>query len=167
MLFTAGVEDYAAPIADRLQLKYNCFAGRLYRPATVACSLYPCIKDLSLLGRDLARTVLVDDTPLAFCRQPDNGIPVFNFRQALCLRRHSHRQSDPLWFFNAYCVSTLWCRGDSDDRLLGEAVLPLLQSLAAVSDVRPKLNARFNMPHWCDHETLARPCHLLQCRGRI
>ena len=82
ILFTAGVEDYAAPIADRLQLKYNCFAGRLYRPATVACSLYPCIKDLSLLGRDLARTVLVDDTPLAFCRQPDNGIPVFNFRRA-------------------------------------------------------------------------------------
>ena len=82
VLFTAGVEDYAAPIADRLQLKYNCFAGRLYRPATVACSLYPCIKDLSLLGRDLARTVLVDDTPLAFCRQPDNGIPVFNFRRA-------------------------------------------------------------------------------------
>ena len=40
-------------------------------------------------------------------------------------------------------------RGDSDDRLLGEAVLPLLQSLAAVSDVRPKLNARFDMPHWC------------------
>ena len=80
VLFTAGVEDYAAPIADRLQLKYNCFAGRLFRPATVACSLYPCIKDLSLLGRDLARTVLVDDTPLAFCCQPDNGIPVFNFR---------------------------------------------------------------------------------------
>jgi NLI interacting factor-like phosphatase len=44
---------------------------------------YPCIKDLSRLGRDLARTVLVDDTPLAFCRQPDNGIPVFNFRCGL------------------------------------------------------------------------------------
>ncbi len=43
---------------------------------------YPCIKDLSRLGRDMARTVLVDDTPLAFCRQPDNGIPVFNFRCA-------------------------------------------------------------------------------------
>ena len=39
-------------------------------------------QDLGRLGRDLARTVLVDDTPLAFCRQPDNGIPVFNFRSA-------------------------------------------------------------------------------------
>ena len=39
ILFTAGVEDYAAPIASRLQEQYTCFAGRLYRPATVACPL--------------------------------------------------------------------------------------------------------------------------------
>ena len=39
-------------------------------------------------------------------------------------------------------------RGDSDDRLLGEAVLPLLESLAEAEDVRPRLRARFNMPHW-------------------
>jgi hypothetical protein len=43
----------------------------------------PCSEqDLSRLGRDLRRTVLVDDTPLAFLRQPDNGIPIFNFRRA-------------------------------------------------------------------------------------
>lgn len=29
------------------------------------------------------RMVLVDDTPLAFLRQPDNGIPIFNFRCGL------------------------------------------------------------------------------------
>ena len=51
---------------------------------------YPCIKDLSRLGRDLARTVLVDDTPLAFCRQPDNGIPVFNFRCGGARRQHEY-----------------------------------------------------------------------------
>ena len=37
-------------------------------------------QDLSRLGRDMKRMVLVDDTPLAFLRQPDNGIPIFNFR---------------------------------------------------------------------------------------
>jgi hypothetical protein len=41
--------------------------------------------------------VLVDDTPLAFLHQPCNGVPVLGFR------------------------------GDPDDRLLMEAVLPLLQ----------------------------------------
>jgi len=35
-----------------------------------------------MLGRDLARIVLIDDTPLAFLNQPDNGIPIYNFRQA-------------------------------------------------------------------------------------
>lgn len=49
---------------------------------------------LSLL---YCRTVLVDDTPLAFLHHPANGIPVLGFR------------------------------GDPDDRLLMEAVLPLLQ----------------------------------------
>lgn len=43
------------------------------------------------------RTVLVDDTPLAFLHQPENGVPVLGFR------------------------------GDPDDRLLMEAVLPLIQ----------------------------------------
>lgn len=39
ILFTAGVEDYAVPIAERLQQRYSCFDGRLYRPATQGCPL--------------------------------------------------------------------------------------------------------------------------------
>lgn len=55
------------------------------------------------------------------------------------------------------CVQIFCCRGDSDDRLLGEAVLPLLQSLAEVADVRPKLHARFNMPHWFKAQGVSLP----------
>ena len=80
VMFTAGLEDYACPIADRLQSQYGAFKHRLYRPATVTSPTYPCIKDLSRLGRDLKRTVLVDDTPLAFLNQPDNGVPILGFR---------------------------------------------------------------------------------------
>ena len=36
------------------------------------------------------RMVLVDDTPLAFLRQPDNGIPIFNFR---CVSGHHTSRS--------------------------------------------------------------------------
>lgn len=118
VLFTAGLEDYAAPICNALEKSYGHFTARLFRPATVACDVYPCVKDLSLLGRDLKRTVLVDDTPLAFLRQPDNGVPIFNFR------------------------------GDVDDRVLPEAILPLLEQLAASEDVRPLLHRRFDMPRW-------------------
>jgi len=40
------------------------------------------------------------------------------------------------------------CRGDIDDRVLPEAILPLLDQLAAVDDVRPVLHRRFDMPRW-------------------
>ena len=45
VLFTAGLEDYAKPIADELDCRYgNVFHHRLYRPATRTCSAYPCLK---------------------------------------------------------------------------------------------------------------------------
>lgn len=118
VLFTAGLEDYAAPICDELQARYGALLHRLYRPATVAFDVYPCVKDMSRLGRDLGRCVLVDDTPLAFWQQPDNGVPVLQFR------------------------------GDMDDRLLTEAVAPMLEALAKEGDVRGALARRFGMRRW-------------------
>ena len=45
VLFTAGLEDYAEPIADELDCRYgDVFHHRLYRPATRTCSAYPCLK---------------------------------------------------------------------------------------------------------------------------
>lgn len=124
VIFTAGLEDYAAPICDEIERRYGRFDYRLYRPATVHSDVYPCIKDLSRLGRDLRRCVLVDDTPLAFFKQPDLGIPVLQFR------------------------------GDPDDRLLNEAVVPLLESLIHVPDVSRPLARRFNMLRWFEAQGL-------------
>lgn len=119
VLFTAGLEDYAKPICDEIERRYgSVFHHRLYRDATVTSSVYPCVKDMSRLGRQLSKCVLVDDTPLAFFRQPDNGIPVLQFR------------------------------GDIDDRLLLEAVQPLLLALINIDDVRGSLQRRFNMQKW-------------------
>ena len=39
-------------------------------------------------------------------------------------------------------------RGDVDDRVLTEAILPLLQALSTSADVRPVLHRRFDMPRW-------------------
>lgn len=128
VLFTAGLEDYAAPICNAIEARYGLvFQHRLYRPATVASDVYPCIKDLSRLGRDMQRCVLVDDTPLAFFWQPNHGIPVLQFR------------------------------GDCDDRMLPEAVAPLLESLHGSMDVAAPLARRFNMQKWFQAQGLAPP----------
>lgn len=82
------------------------------------------------------KTVLVDDTPLAFLHQPNNGIPIFAFR------------SDP------------------DDRFLSEAVLPLLQSLSVEEDVRPVVSKRFGMVQWFARNGFGLPQHKADGIGR-
>jgi hypothetical protein len=37
------------------------------------------MKDLSIVGHDIKRTVLVDNTPYCFLPQPENGIPCTSF----------------------------------------------------------------------------------------
>jgi RNA polymerase II subunit A small phosphatase-like protein len=80
LIYTAGLEDYAKPIIDVIDPLNRFFAGRIYREGTVKTEYYQCVKDMLRLNRDLRRTILVDDTPLAFLHQPDNGVPVLGFR---------------------------------------------------------------------------------------
>jgi len=126
VIFTAGLEDYAQPILDQIDARYGKIPYRLYRPATVQADVYPCVKDLSLLGRDINRCVLLDDTPLAFFFQPDHGVPILPFK------------------------------GDADDRMLTEAVGPLLEALANENDVSKHLSRRFNMRKWFAAQGLGR-----------
>lgn len=74
VLFTAGVKKYADWIVDHIDPQ-RYIAHRLYRRHTVfKDAMY--IKDLSMLGRDLRKTLIIDNLYESFLSQPDNGILV-------------------------------------------------------------------------------------------
>lgn len=119
VLFSAAAPPYAAPLAELLDPGGRLFAARLYGDACVSRHGRRHVKDLSVLGRDVSRCVLVDNCLWSFLAQPECGLPVLPF----------HGQA-------------------ADGQLLG-VVLPLLASLAQVTgDVRPLLGSMFRVREW-------------------
>ncbi|KAG8390113.1 hypothetical protein BUALT_Bualt01G0049800 [Buddleja alternifolia] len=118
VLFTAGLEGYARPLVDRIDVE-NRFCRRLYRPSTISTEYREHVKDLSSLSKDLCRIVIVDNNPFSFLLQPLNGIPCIPFSA-----------------------------GQSKDEQLLQVILPLLKHLSLQKDVRPVLYERFHMPEW-------------------
>ena len=78
VLFTASLPQYAEGLLRVLDPGRRVFAHCLCRGACVQ-GFNSFIKDLSVLGRDLATTVIVDNSPQAFSFQPDNGIPIRSY----------------------------------------------------------------------------------------
>ena len=72
VIFTASVKQYADTILDTID-KEGHISHRLYRQHT-RLEEYVSIKDISLLGRDLAKTIIIDNIPSNFKLQPRNGI---------------------------------------------------------------------------------------------
>ncbi|KAI4306833.1 hypothetical protein L6164_030078 [Bauhinia variegata] len=118
VLFTAGLEGYARPLVDRIDIE-NKFIQRLYRPSTISTEYREHVKDLSCLTNDLCRIVIVDNNPFSFLLQPVNGIP---------------------------CVP--FSAGQPQDTQLLDVILPLLKQLSQPKDVRPVLYEKFHMPEW-------------------
>ncbi|XP_006338842.1 CTD nuclear envelope phosphatase 1 homolog [Solanum tuberosum] len=118
VLFTAGLEGYARPLVDKIDVG-NRFSLRLYRPSTISTEYREHVKDLLCISKDLSRMVIVDNNPFSFLLQPLNGIPCIPFSA-----------------------------GQPHDIQLLEVILPLLKHLSKQKDVRPVLYDRFHMPEW-------------------
>lgn len=74
VIFTAAVKEYADNILNEIDDKKR-ISHRLYREHT-RIEDFVSIKDLSMIGRDLSKTIIIDNIASNFKLQPRNGIAI-------------------------------------------------------------------------------------------
>uniref|UniRef100_A0A3P8WLG1 protein-serine/threonine phosphatase n=1 Tax=Cynoglossus semilaevis TaxID=244447 RepID=A0A3P8WLG1_CYNSE len=74
VLFTASLAKYADPVSDLLDIS-GAFQSRLFRES---CVFHKgnYVKDLSRLGRDLNKVIIIDNSPASYVFHPENAIAV-------------------------------------------------------------------------------------------
>eukprot|EP00798_Chlamydomonas_sp_ICE-L_P003902 gene3902-13972_t len=118
VVFTASQKIYAEKLLNIIDPKHKYIKHRIYRDSCVIVD-GNYLKDLSVLGRDLANTLIVDNSPQAFGFQIDNGVPIESWYE------------------------------DPTDRELSK-LLPFLEGLVEVDDVRPLIAKKFRLRELID-----------------
>jgi CTD small phosphatase-like protein 2 len=78
IVFTSATQNYADSILDSIDKNNIYFEKRLYRQHTVFIN-DTFVKDLSKLGRDLSKVIILDNRPQNYSLQKDNGIFIRSF----------------------------------------------------------------------------------------
>ena len=79
-IFTTGTKEYCDRVLQLLDLDNNLIKYRLYKHHIALKDIKISVKDLSLLGRDLSKTIIIDNLEGNFRLQPDNGLPIITWK---------------------------------------------------------------------------------------
>ncbi|CAM0138784.1 unnamed protein product [Umbelopsis sp. WA50703] len=75
VVFTASMSEYADPVIDWLDQENRLISKRYFRQScTLRGGNY--LKDLTLVEPDLAKVCIVDNSPMAYILNSENGIPI-------------------------------------------------------------------------------------------
>ncbi|OMJ78128.1 hypothetical protein SteCoe_22147 [Stentor coeruleus] len=74
VIFTASLKAYADPVIDFID-KHHVVKSRLFRNDCIN-SNGSYIKNLSLLGRDLKKVIIVDNSPMSYSMHPYNALAI-------------------------------------------------------------------------------------------
>lgn len=74
VVFTASVSKYGDPLLDQLDID-NVVHHRLFRES---CYNHQgnYVKDLSMMGRDLRETIIIDNSPTSYIFHPQHAVPI-------------------------------------------------------------------------------------------
>ncbi|KDN52079.1 NLI interacting factor [Tilletiaria anomala UBC 951] len=74
VVFTASLSKYADPVLDILDI-HQVVRHRLFRES---CYNHKgnYVKDLSQLGREIAETIIIDNSPASYIFHPNNAVPI-------------------------------------------------------------------------------------------
>ena len=77
VIFTASVSKYADPLLDIIDKDKNC-KFRLFREHCTQINTF-YVKEIKKLGRELKDIVIVDNSPMSYALNPENGLPILTW----------------------------------------------------------------------------------------
>ena len=80
IIFTNGTKEYCDRILEIIDPKVEYIKFRLYRKHSITKDNDNYLKDLSLLGRDLSKIIIIDDLAKNYKLQQDNGLPITSWK---------------------------------------------------------------------------------------